>query len=174
MRLRRFAFPLIILLLATLLRLYHLDFRALWWDEGLSLFFARLDYAANAQMAVTLADTNPPIYRLLLGVWLNLVGWSAFTARLFSVLPGIVLVAIAYRLARELKFPRETALTAMALCAASPMLIYYSQEAKGYSLVAMAATASVLLWLKLHLKNKLVMPGVNGYASRTDKRIAMR
>ena len=148
MRLRHFVLPLIILLLATFLRLYHLDFRALWWDEGLSLFFARLDYAANAQMAVTLADTNPPIYRLLLGVWLNLVGWSAFTARLFSVLPGIILVAIVYRLARELKFPRETALTAMALCTASPMLIYYSQEAKGYSLVAMAATASVLLWLK--------------------------
>lgn len=149
MRTRRFLFPIIILLVATLLRLYHLDFRALWWDEGLSLFFARLDYAANAQIAVTLADTNPPIYRLLLGVWLNLVGWSAWTARLFSVLPGVVLVAIAYRLARELKFPRERALTAMALCAASPMLVYYAQEAKGYSLVAMAGTASVLLWLKL-------------------------
>jgi hypothetical protein len=148
MRPRHITLPILLLLFAAFLRLYHLDFRALWWDEGLSLFFARLDYAANAQMAVTLADTNPPIYRLLLGVWLNLAGWSAFTARLFSVLPGIVLVAIVYRLARELKFSRATALTAMALSAASPMLIYYSQEAKGYSLVAMAGTASVLLWFK--------------------------
>ncbi|MBI3244062.1 MAG: glycosyltransferase family 39 protein [Chloroflexi bacterium] len=150
MRLRHFALPTFILLSATLLRLHHLDFRALWWDEGLSLFFARMSYANNAQMAATLADTNPPVYRILLGVWLNLVGWSAFTARLFSVLPGVVLVAIVYRLARKLKFPRETALVAMALCAASPILIYYSQEAKGYSLVAMAGTASVLLWLNLH------------------------
>ncbi len=147
--LRRYAFPLLVLLLATFLRLYHLDFRALWWDEGLSLLFARLDFVSNAHMAVKLADTNPPLYRLLLGAWLDAVGWSAFTARLFSALPGVILVAVVYRVAHDLKMPRPVALTAMALCAASPMLIYYSQEAKGYSLVAMAATASVLLWLKL-------------------------
>lgn len=158
MRLRHFAFPVIILLLATFLRLYHLDFRALWWDEGLSLFFARLDYAANAHMAAILADTNPPVYRLLLGLWLNLVGWSALTARLFSVLPGVILVAIIYRLARKLKFSPATAFTAMVLCAASPMLVYYSQEAKGYSLVAMAGTTSVLIWLKLHLGSPALSP----------------
>src|SRR3990172_5308190 len=149
MSFRRYGLAILILLLATFLRLYHLDFRALWWEEGLSLLFARLDFVSNAHMAVKLADTNPPVYRLLLGAWLDAVGWSAFTARLFSALPGVILVAIVYRLGRAPKFSRETSIVAMALCAASPMLIYYSQEAKGYSLVAMAATASVLLWLKL-------------------------
>src|SRR3990172_5884395 len=149
MSFRRYGLAILILLLATFLRLYHLDFRALWWEEGLSLLFARLDFVSNAHMAVKLADTNPPVYRLLLGAWLDAVGWSAFTARLFSALPGVILVAVVYRLARDLKMPRPVALTAMALCAASPMLIYYSQEAKAYSLVAMAATASVLLWLRL-------------------------
>ncbi len=140
---------IVLLLLATFLRLYRLDFRALWWDEGLSLLFARLDFVSNAQMAVKLADTNPPLYRLLLGAWLDAVGWSAFTARLFSALPGVILVAVVYRLTRDLKLPRQVALTAMALCTASPMLIYYSQEAKGYSLVAMSATAWVLLLFRL-------------------------
>ncbi|HLB48581.1 MAG TPA: glycosyltransferase family 39 protein [Anaerolineales bacterium] len=149
MRLHHFILPVIILVFAASLRLYQLDFRALWWDEGLSLFFARLNYIENARLAVTLADTNPPVYRLLLGVWTSAVGSSAFAARLFSVMPGLVLVAVVYRLGRAPKFSRETSLVAMALCAASPMLIYYAQEAKGYSLVAMAGTASVLLWLKL-------------------------
>ncbi len=138
---------LLILIAATALRLYHLDTRALWWDEGLSLFFARLGYVENAGMAVTLADTNPPIYRLLLGVWISLLGSSAFMTRLFSALPGIVTVAFTYRLARQLHFSVVTGLIASALCAASPMLIYYAQEAKGYSLVAMAGVASVVLWL---------------------------
>ncbi|MEK7278521.1 MAG: hypothetical protein AAB427_14310, partial [Chloroflexota bacterium] len=65
MKPRRYGLAILILLLATFLRLYHLDFRALWWDEGLSLLFARLDFVSNAQMAVKLADTNPPLYRLL-------------------------------------------------------------------------------------------------------------
>ncbi len=150
MRLRHFILPIILLVFSAGLRLYHLDFRALWWDEGLSLFFARLNYIENARMAVTLADTNPPVYRLLLGAWTGLAGSSAFAARLFSVMPGLILVAVVYRLGRALKFSRETSLVAMALCTASPMLIYYAQEAKGYSLVAMAGTASVLLWLVLH------------------------
>jgi hypothetical protein len=165
MRLRNY-FPVALLLCATLLRLYHLDFRALWWDEGLSLFFARLDYQTNARMAVILADTNPPIYRMLLGYWAGFLGWSAFSARLFSALPGIVLVALVYRLARELRFSKAIALIAMALCAASPMLIYYAQEAKGYSLATMAGTGSVLFWLKLHGQRD---SGVNGYT--TDKRM---
>nr|MBI2903724.1 glycosyltransferase family 39 protein [Chloroflexota bacterium] len=150
MPLRRYATPVIVLLLATALRLYHLDFRALWWDEGLSLFFARLSFWEGARMAVTLADTNPPVYRMLLGGWLGMAGWSAFAARLFSMLPGVALVALVYPLARRLRCSRAVSLAAMALCAASPMLIYYSQEAKGYSLVAAAGTASVLIWLGLH------------------------
>jgi hypothetical protein len=134
-----------ILLGALILRLYHLDFRALWWDEGLSLFFARLDYVANARLAVTLADTNPPIYRLLLGQWISLIGSSAWATRLCSVLPGVVLVAVIYRLANSLRLPQPIPLIATTLGAASPMLIYYAQEAKGYSWVALAGTASVLL-----------------------------
>ncbi len=146
------------------MRLYHLDFRALWWDEGLSLFFARLDYATNARFAVLLADTNPPIYRLLLGTWIGLVGSSAWAARLFSVLPGVVLVAVVYRLARELRLKVEVAGMAAALCAASPMLIYYSQEAKGYSLVALAGVASVLVWLRLHR----ILPSAQGWSERWE------
>ena len=144
---RRKLIPVFILLVALVARLYQLDFRALWWDEGLSLLFARLDYVANARMAVTLADTNPPVYRLLLGVWINLVGSSAWAARLFSALPGVMLVAVIFRLTRTLRLPRPVAVIAMSLSAASPMLIYYSQEAKGYSWVALAGTASVLVWL---------------------------
>jgi mannosyltransferase len=139
-----------VLLVGLALRLYHLDYRALWWDEGLSLFFARLDYFANARFAVTLADTNPPIYRLLLGVWINVVGSSAWTARLFSTFQSVLLIAIIYRIARDLKFNNTVSLIAASLGAASPMLIYYGQEAKGYSLVALAGAASVLVWLRLH------------------------
>lgn len=145
-----FALPVITLWVATALRVLGLDAKALWWDEGLSLLFARMSYADNARMAVTLADTNPPFYRLLLGGWVWAVGSSAFSTRLFSALAGVLLVALVVALARALSLSNRAANIAAALCAASPMLIYYSQEAKAYSLVAMAMLGSAVLWLKLH------------------------
>lgn len=147
---RRRLFIAVVLLLAALaLRLVQLDFRALWWDEGLSLFFARLGYLEQARFAVLLADTNPPIYRMLLGLWTQLAGSSAWSARLFSVFAGVVLVAGTFRLAADIRPHHSAAVIAAALAAASPMLVYYGQEAKGYSLVAAAGVLAVLIWRRL-------------------------
>ncbi|MBI3360925.1 MAG: glycosyltransferase family 39 protein [Chloroflexi bacterium] len=137
-----------ILIVAFALRLYHLDFRALWWDEGLSLFFARLGFFENAAYAVRLADIDPPFYRLILGAWASVCGSSAFATRAFSVYAGLITVAATLRLARDWG-GWQTALIAGGLAAASPMLVYYSQEAKAYSLVAACGTLSIILWLRM-------------------------
>lgn len=141
-----------ILLAAFALRAHRLDWQALWWDEGLTLFFARLNFADNAEYAVRLADTNPPFYRMILGGWLALAGSSAFAARAFSVIAGVVAVAATTRLGRALLGAKE-ALLAGGLAAASPALIYYSREAKTYSLVAACGTLSIVLWLRLLQKS---------------------
>lgn len=146
----RWGWPLALLLLGLGLRLQALTLRALWWDEGLSVFFSRFGYFENARLTVTLADTNPPFYRLLLGGWLALVGDSAWATRLLSVLAGVLLLAMVWRLARDLRLSSTTATLVLALAALSPMLIYYAQEAKGYSLEALAGVSAVLLWWRLH------------------------
>lgn len=146
----RWRWPFVLLLLGLGLRLHHLTLRALWWDEGLSVFFSQFGYFENARLAVTLADTNPPFYRLLLGGWLALLGDSAWATRLLSVLAGVVLLAVVWRLAREIRLSFITATLAMALATLSPMLIYYAQEAKGYSLEALAGVSAVVLWWRLH------------------------
>ena len=145
----------ILLLVGLILRLYQLDYRALWWDEGLSLFFSRLSYFEQARFAVLLADTNPPVYRILLGIWTASVGSSAWATRLLSVLAGVILVAITYRLAVDLtgKTPARNqfrvGLSAAVLAVGSPMLIYFAQEAKGYTLVAAAGLLAVVVWQRL-------------------------
>ena len=140
---------------AFVLRVMRLDHRSLWWDEGRNIFFAGIDWASAAELAVRSGDVNPPIYRALLGGWMQLAGSSPLVVRLPSVFFGILAVAFIYRLAKDL-YGERVAVIAGAMAAVSPPLVYYSQEAKGYSLVVMAAVWSAWLWLRLHRRSLLI------------------
>ena len=141
------------LLLAFYLRIHTLAERALWWDEGLSVSFARFNYLENARYASTIADYNPPIYRFSLGYWLQLVGKSIWLIRFYSVFWSMLTLPLIYRIGRVLALPQPATLFALILSALSPMLIYYAQEAKGYSLITTFCLLIFLLWHQL-LQNR--------------------
>jgi hypothetical protein len=156
---RRFVYavsPLLLLLLAFGARLYALDARPLWWDEGLTLTFAYLPPRANATFAVATADVNPPLYRWSVGALTWLGGVSLFTTRLLSVYAGLIVVAAAYALARRL-LGRGPAAWALPLLALSPLQIYYAQEAKGYAFTAAAVLLNLIFWWNIQVK-ALVRP----------------
>ncbi|MCC7358779.1 MAG: glycosyltransferase family 39 protein [Anaerolineales bacterium] len=139
---------LITLALATWLRFFRLDAQSYWNDEGNSL---RLAERAPAEIvAAAAADIHPPGYYLALSGWRALTGPSEFALRGFSALVGVALVALVYRLGQQY-FDRATGLGAALLAALHPFLIYYSQEARMYALLAALSAASFLLfsrWLK--------------------------
>ena len=143
---------ILLLLSAFVLRVVHLDYRSLWWDEGRNIFFAGIDWASAAELAVRSGDVNPPIYRVVLGSWMYLAGSSPFVVRLPSVFFGLVAVALVYRLAKDF-YAERVAVIAVAMTVIAPPLVYYSQEAKGYSLVVMCAVCSVWLWIRLHRRS---------------------
>jgi hypothetical protein len=148
---RRFVYavsPLLLLLLAFGARLYALDARPLWWDEGLTLTFAYLPPRANAAFAVATADVNPPFYRWSVGALTALAGVSLFTTRLVTVYASLLVVAAAYALGRRL-LGCAPAAWAMPLLALSPLQIYYAQEAKGYAFAAAAVLLNVIFWWQI-------------------------
>ena len=131
-----------ILLLAAALRLYHLGAQSLWNDEGNS---ARISERTPALILEGAAgDIHPPGYYLMLHYWRALVGQSEFSLRCISAFAGVLLVALTFRLGRHL-LGRSTGLTAATFAALSPFAIYYSQEARGYILLATLGAASTLL-----------------------------
>ena len=147
---RRFlAAALFILLLATALRFYRLDAQSFWNDEGNS---ARLSERSLALILEgTASDIHPPLYYLLLRGWRELLGDSEFGLRALSAFAGVAVVALVVALGR-VAYPgrgRPTALLAGLLAALSPALIYYSQEARMYALLALWAALSTLLLLRL-------------------------
>lgn len=136
-----------ILALAAGLRLWRLDGPPLWFDEGNNLYFAHSSLPRLVEMARLTHDTDPPAHRLLLGLWLRWVGDSAFSARLFSVVYGLLTAALLFVWGRWLLDVR-TGLLAAALWALAPMAIYYTREAKGYALVALFGSLATYLWAR--------------------------
>jgi mannosyltransferase len=128
----RYCWMLPILLLAFLLRVAYLDGQSMWWDEAFSVTISNMDL--QSLLAEVLADrVHPPLYYLVLRVWLTL-GQGEFVVRALSAFLGVLGVASLFPMATLVDDRRLGAVSAFAL-AISPMHIWYSQEARMYSLV---------------------------------------
>ncbi len=131
----------LLLLSAYGLRLYGLTAQSLWRDEVDALRFAQLPLSDYLSI-FSQPGQNGPLYFLLLRGWIALAGTGEFSLRYFSLLPGVVAIALTLTLGRRL-FTAPIGLIAAALVAASPYLVWYSQEAKMYALITALALLSL-------------------------------
>jgi mannosyltransferase len=137
---------LILLLLAAFaLRLYRLDHQELWGDEAHSAYVSKLPLPSAVSPRT---ETNPPLYHLLLSLWVRLTGSSVFALRFLSLVLGVLTVPLVYRLAR-LAFGVSVGLLAALLCAISPFQVYYSQEARMYALATFVTTLSMFFLARI-------------------------
>jgi mannosyltransferase len=116
------------------LRAARLDAQSLWYDEGSSIFLSRQSLGVITAGAAH--DIHPPLYYYLLHAGIALGGQSEYAVRFLSVASGVLTVALLYALGRRLFGPRVGAIAAL-LGAASPLAVYYSQEARMYAQVTM-------------------------------------
>jgi mannosyltransferase len=131
---------------AAALRLPGLGAQSFWHDE---VFTVTLVDGGFGDLFDRLADTEgtPPLYYALLWPWERVFGDGEAALRSLSALFGIVLVPVAYAIGQQLS-GRRAGLIAAALVAVNPYLIWYSQEARAYSLFALLAGASLLFFLR--------------------------
>jgi hypothetical protein len=151
-----------IVLLALGVRLARLAFQPLWWDEGWSVYFATTP--VDNLMALTAVDIHPPLYYLLLHLWIGLVGAGPLTLRLLSVLIGTATIPLLYLVGKRLFGARAGTLAAL-LLAVSPFHIYYSQEVRMYGLVTLLGLAA--FWFALQWEPGLrsaKRPGLGAWA----------
>jgi len=141
----RNALLLLLLLTAFALRLYRLDQQEIWGDEAHSAYVVKLPLLSTVSPRT---ETNPPLYHLLLYLWVRLTGRSVFALRFLSLILGVLTVPLIYQLAR-LAFGELAGLLTALLCAVSPFLVYCSQEARMYALAIFAVTISMFLLAKI-------------------------
>ncbi len=134
----------LIILLALALRVFQLGRQSLWYDEGVSAYMTRLSLAE--MMRWTAHDIQPPLYYLILRLWASLFGDGEFSLRFPSLVFGLLTVPLIYMVGKRL-FDRIAGLAAAALAALSPLYLWYSQEARMYTLLTFLCLLSSYLLL---------------------------
>ncbi len=130
-----------LLLAAFALRVFTITTQSLWRDEVDALRFASAPWR-DILHTIEEPGWNGPLYFIFLRGWVELTGRSEFALRYFSLLFGVIAVALAWALGRRLS-SWITALALAGLFTLSPYFIWYSQEAKMYTLVLALAVLAV-------------------------------
>jgi hypothetical protein len=131
-----------LLLLGAGLRLYHLGDRSLWVDEIYTVNGALESGPGHAlRLAQAFPEQGPA--QFLLAWALRGLGLAEATVRLPSAVSGTLALLSLYLLGREL-FGRRVGLIAAALAAITPFLVWYSQEARNYSMVVAISSLQML------------------------------
>jgi uncharacterized membrane protein len=118
----------------------------LWLDEAQSVAIARLPLP---QLFDALRqDGSPPLYYLLLHVWIGWFGQGDFAVRSLSGIFGVLALPLTWRLARQLA-GRRTAQAVLLLLATSPFAVRYSSETRMYALIMLLILlgAMAVRWL---------------------------
>lgn len=157
-----------IAVLAFLLRRYHLGVESLWFDEADIVAQARQPLSTLIE-SFTKAGENGPLYTLMLHYWLafegnvpgavrliNLLFGSAYEAHVrgLSMLFGTVAIPVMFAFARRLGGV-TLGLISAGLLAINPFHLWYSQDAKMYSLLVLMTLLTSLLYLRAIERNSI-------------------
>lgn len=139
-------FLTLITLAGAALRFSHLGSKSLWIDEGATVALARASWRHFAWVWWHGEANLQTIYFLLMRGWIH-AGDGETRLRLPSALFGIASIPLTYLLAR--KFMAATpALCASALLAFSPTHVYFSQEARSYTLATLLVLISTYFFVR--------------------------
>lgn len=134
-----------ILFIGTILRLISIN-QSLWLDEATSALVAKMSiYDISTKFLP--GDFHPPLYYLLLKYWSNIFGTSEVALRTPSIIFGVATIYLVYLIGKKI-FNKNIGLLSSLLLATSGLHVYYSQEARMYSLAAMLVSASIYLFLE--------------------------
>ena len=149
---------IILIWMAAALRLAWLDQQSLWYDEGVTWMLSQMPLTELINW--TAADIQPPLYYLIIWTTDILFSDSEWALRFPSAVFGILTVPMLYTLARRLSYlnrqtnqpanyPASFPFLAAFLLTLSPLMIYYSQEARMYTLLTFEAVLLGYLLLQL-------------------------
>jgi mannosyltransferase len=131
---------------AALVRAWGLARQGFWYDEAITAWIVR-ESPGQLLAAIPHTESTPPLYYLVACGWVRLFGDTEAGLRSLSALAGTAAVPLAFAAGRELA-GRRAGLVAALLVAFNPLLVWYSQEARSYSLMVALTAASFWLFAR--------------------------
>jgi uncharacterized membrane protein len=128
-------------------RVWNLTDSCLWFDEIFSVHAAEHSWD-SIQQFVALDLIHPPLFYVLLKLWIAIGSESLLWLRSLPVIWSIIAVMPFLLLCRELQLNHWTTTFAFLLIAVNGSLIKYSQEVRMYSLLMCVSLFSIWLFLR--------------------------
>jgi hypothetical protein len=141
---------------SAVLRTRGLD-AGFWIDEGLSVGLA--SHSIDEIPGVLRQDGSPPLYYLLLHVWMQAFGNGEVATHVLSLVFSLLAVPAAFWAGRTL-FGHRAGWAAGILAAVNPFLTFYAQETRMYSMVGLFGLLMVATFLHVFVdRDRRYIPG---------------
>jgi 4-amino-4-deoxy-L-arabinose transferase-like glycosyltransferase len=137
---------------AAALRFVAIGHQSFWLDESFTVDLVKRPFG-DLVSGIASTESTPPLYYVLAWLWAKLFGTHEAGLRSLSALFGTIAVPVVWRTAREWFGSARAGLIAAALVAFNPFFVWYSQEARSYSLLVLMAALS-LLWFGRVLRDR--------------------
>ncbi len=140
-----------ILVLSLFLRMLNIN-ESFWLDEATSGLVVRNFNLYDILYQFLPGDFHPPLYYFSLKGWSEMFGYSEIALRSMSLVFGLLTIWLVYKIICNL-FNKSTGILAALLLAVNPLHVYYSVEARMYSMLTFFVVLSFFFFIKL-LNNK--------------------
>lgn len=132
--------------LAAALRFATLDLQSFWLDEAITAGLVQRPFHGLLQ-GIADSESTPPLFYVLAWGWGKVFGTGELGLRSLSAVAGTLTVPVIYATGRRL-FSARVAVIAAVIVAVHPMLIWYSQEARAYALLALFSAIALLFFVR--------------------------
>lgn len=133
---------LLLIFIGAIFRFYKIDFQSVWLDEIHTINEANPNISiSELYSSLLVSDPHPPLYFILVQLFFKIFGYSTFVLKMFSALMGVGGLFAIYFLGKEL-INKKVGLIAVVLLSVNYFHIYYSQEARMYSMLFFTTTLS--------------------------------
>lgn len=136
-----------ILLLGSVLRFATLGLQSYRYDEAVTAIRVIHSSLLTTISTIPNSESNPPVYYVTAWLWSRAFGVGEVGLRSFSALAGSVAIIVVYLAATRL-VSKRVGLIAAAIVAVNPVLVWFSQDARSYSLVFLLASLSFLFFVR--------------------------
>jgi mannosyltransferase len=127
------------------MRFGTLDVQSIWLDEATTMVLVR--HSLTGMFSHLYYEETPPLYFLIAWIWTKIFGTGVLGFRSLSALCGTITIPVMYAVGRRVS-PR-VGLWAAALTTVSPVMYYYSQEARCYALLILFSAVALLFWIRV-------------------------
>ncbi len=137
---------LFLFLAAFIIRLIALN-QSLWLDEAITANVIKNYSYVHLVTQFSINDFHPPLHYELLKLWSSFFGTSEIALRFPSLFASLITGYFVFLIGKKLK-NQAVGASAAALYLFNPLIVYYSQEARMYSLVTLFLTISFYCFLQ--------------------------